>query len=83
MIGVTDAIGWLGRRNVSGQRSRPGFRDGRGRDGPRAGVEIVCLIEAHSMQGLGHMAVLVATARRGSGDAADIVNSGPVRASLA
>jgi hypothetical protein len=46
-------------------------------------VEIVCLIEAHSMQGLGHMAVLGRDGPSRVGDAADIVNSGPVRASLA
>ena len=41
------------------------------RDALRAGVEIVCSTDAHSVRGLGNMALSVATARRGWATAAE------------
>jgi DNA polymerase (family 10) len=48
------------------------------RDAPRAGVEIVCSTDAHSIAGLGNMALSVATARRGWATAAHVVNARPL-----
>ena len=52
------------------------------RDALRAGVEIVCSTDAHSIAGLGNMALSVATARRGWATAANVVNSRPLQAIL-
>ncbi len=52
------------------------------RDALRAGVEIVCSTDAHSLRGLGNMALAVATARRGWATAADVVNTRPLEAVL-
>jgi DNA polymerase (family 10) len=49
------------------------------RDALRAGVRIVCSTDAHSVQGLGNMALSVATARRGWATAADVLNTRPLR----
>jgi DNA polymerase (family 10) len=40
-----------------------------------AGVPIVCSTDAHSVRGLGNMALSVATARRGGAGAADVLNT--------
>jgi DNA polymerase (family 10) len=48
----------------------------------RAGVEIVCSTDAHSVRGLGNMTLSVATARRGWATAADVVNTRPLDAIL-
>jgi DNA polymerase (family 10) len=53
------------------------------RDALRAGVQIVCSTDAHSEQGLGNMALSVATARRGWATALDVVNTRPLDAVLA
>jgi DNA polymerase (family 10) len=53
------------------------------RDALRAGVRIVCSTDAHSLRGLGNMALSVATARRGWATAADVVNTRPLEAILA
>jgi DNA polymerase (family 10) len=53
------------------------------RDALRAGVEIVCSTDAHSIRGLGNMALSVATARRGWATAASVVNTRPLAAVLA
>ena len=45
------------------------------RDALRAGVQIVCSTDAHSVRGLTNMALSVATARRGSATAADVLNT--------
>jgi DNA polymerase (family 10) len=45
-------------------------------------VRIVCSTDAHSVRGLGNMALSVATARRGWATAADVVNTGPLEAIL-
>jgi len=52
------------------------------RDALRAGVQIVCSTDAHSVQGLGNMPLAVATARRGWATAAAVVNTRPLQAIL-
>jgi len=52
------------------------------RDALRAGVEIVCSTDAHSVRGLGNMPFAVATARRGWATAGDVVNTRPLPAFL-
>ena len=52
------------------------------RDALRAGVEIVCSTDAHSIRGLGNMPLSVATARRGWATAAQVVNTRPLSAIL-
>jgi DNA polymerase (family 10) len=49
------------------------------RDALRAGVQVVCSTDAHSVGGLGNMAFSVATARRGWATAVDIMNTRPLR----
>jgi DNA polymerase (family X) len=53
------------------------------RDARRAGVEIVCSTDAHSVAGLGNMAYAVATARRGWAEPTGVVNTRPLEAILA
>ena len=53
------------------------------RDAIRAGVEIVCSTDAHSVIGLDNMALAVATARRGWATAANVLNTRPLEAILA
>ncbi len=48
----------------------------------RAGVQIVCSTDAHSVRGLGNMGLSVATARRGWATAADVLNTRPLAALL-
>jgi DNA polymerase (family 10) len=52
------------------------------REALRAGVQIVCSTDAHSVRGLGNMALSVATARRGWARSADVVNTRPLDAIL-
>jgi DNA polymerase (family 10) len=52
------------------------------RDAIRAGVKIVCSTDAHSVRGLGNMAMSVATARRGWATSEDVVNTAPLQAIL-
>jgi DNA polymerase (family 10) len=52
------------------------------RDALRAGVQIVCSTDAHSVRGLGNMPLAVATARRGWATAADVLNTRPLRSLL-
>jgi DNA polymerase (family 10) len=52
------------------------------REALRAGVEIVCSTDAHSIRGLGNMELAVATARRGWAGAEHVVNTRPLRAVL-
>jgi DNA polymerase (family X) len=47
------------------------------RDAIRAGVEIVCSTDAHSVRGLGNMTLSVATARRGWAIASQVLNTRP------
>jgi DNA polymerase (family 10) len=44
----------------------------------RAGVQVVCSTDAHSIRGLANMALSVATARRGWAAAADVLNTNGV-----
>jgi DNA polymerase (family X) len=53
------------------------------RDALRAGVEIVCSTDAHSVAGLANMDFSVATARRGWATAASVLNTRPLAAVLA
>jgi DNA polymerase (family 10) len=48
------------------------------RDALRAGVEIVCSTDAHSVRGLGNMELSVATARRGWATPGEVVNTRPL-----
>jgi len=48
------------------------------REALRAGVEIVCSTDAHSVAGLANMTLAVATARRGWATAANVVNTRPL-----
>jgi DNA polymerase (family 10) len=48
------------------------------REALRAGLQIVCSTDAHSVRGLGNMLLSVATARRGGATAADVVNTKPL-----
>jgi DNA polymerase (family 10) len=53
------------------------------REALRAGVEIVCSTDSHSIRGLANMTLSVATARRGWATAEDVVNTRPLEAVLA
>jgi DNA polymerase (family X) len=68
---------------VNGLPDRLDLRGEHVRDALRAGVQIVCSTDAHSVRGLGNMALSVATARRGWATAADVVNTRPLRSILA
>jgi DNA polymerase (family X) len=52
------------------------------RDALRAGVQIVCSTDAHSVRGLENMTLSVATARRGWATGADVLNTRPLRTIL-
>jgi DNA polymerase (family 10) len=67
---------------VNGLPDRLDLRGEHVRDALRAGVEIVCSTDAHSVRGLDNMALSVATARRGWATAAGVVNTRPLRAIL-
>ena len=53
------------------------------RDALRAGVQIVCSTDAHSVRGLGNMGLSVATARRGWASAENVLNTRLLPAILA
>jgi DNA polymerase (family X) len=53
------------------------------RDALQAGARIVCSTDAHSVAGLGNMALSVDTARRGWATTADVVNTGSLEDLLA
>jgi DNA polymerase (family 10) len=67
---------------VNGLPNRLDLRGEHVRDALRAGVQIVCSTDAHSMRGLGNMALSVATARRGWATAAHVLNTRPLQAIL-
>ena len=67
---------------VNGLPDRLDLRGEHVRDALRAGVQVVCSTDAHSVRGLGNMALSVATARRGWATAADVVNTRPLRSIL-
>jgi DNA polymerase (family X) len=52
------------------------------RDAVRAGVQIVCSTDAHSVRGLGNMPLSVHTARRGWATRVDILNARPLESIL-
>ncbi len=60
---------------VNGLPDRLDLRGEHVRDALRAGVQIVCSTDAHSVPGLGNMTLSVATARRGWATAAHVVNT--------
>jgi DNA polymerase (family X) len=63
---------------VNGLPDRLDLRGEHVRDAVRAGVQIVCSTDAHSMRGLGNMELSVRTARRGWATAADVLNTRPL-----
>src|ERR687896_2488796 len=67
---------------VNGLPDRLDLRAEHVRDALRAGVQIVCSTDAHSVRGLANMALSVATARRGWATAAHVVNTRPLRSIL-
>jgi DNA polymerase (family X) len=68
---------------VNGLPDRLDLRGEHVRDALRAGVQIVCSTDAHSVRGLGNMTLSVQTARRGWATPADVVNTRPLRSILA
>jgi DNA polymerase (family X) len=67
---------------VNGLPLRLDLGGGHVRDALRAGVEIVCSTDAHSVRGLENMSFAVATARRGWATAAHVLNTRPLSAML-
>jgi DNA polymerase (family 10) len=67
---------------VNGLPDRLDLRGEHVRDALRAGVQIVCSTDAHSVRGLGNMTLSVQTARRGWAAAASVVNTRPLRSIL-
>jgi DNA polymerase (family 10) len=67
---------------VNGLPDRLDLRGEHVREALRAGVQIVCSTDAHSVRGLGNMELSVRTARRGWATAADVVNTRPLQAIL-
>jgi DNA polymerase (family X) len=67
---------------VNGLPDRLDLRGEHVRDALRAGVQIVCSTDAHSVRGLGNIALSVATARRGWATATHIVNTRSLRSIL-
>ncbi len=67
---------------VNGLPDRLDLRGEHVRDALRAGVEIVCSTDAHSVRGLDNMELSVRTARRGWATAAQVVNTRPLQSIL-
>jgi DNA polymerase (family X) len=67
---------------VNGLPDRLDLRAEHVRDALRAGVQIVCSTDAHSIRGLDNMVFSVATARRGWATHAAVVNTRPLPAVL-
>ena len=67
---------------VNGLPDRLDLSAGHVREALAAGVKIVCSTDAHSVRGLGNMALSVGTARRGWATPADVVNTRPLRSIL-
>jgi DNA polymerase (family 10) len=63
---------------VNGLPDRLDLRGEHVRDALRAGVQIVCSTDAHSVRGLDNMTLSVMTARRGWATAEQVVNAGPL-----
>jgi DNA polymerase (family 10) len=62
---------------VNGLPDRLDLRDEHVRAAIAAGVPLVCSTDAHSVNGLGNMALSVHTARRGGAGPADVLNTRP------
>ncbi len=67
---------------VNGLPDRLDLRGEHVRDALKAGVEIVCSTDAHSVRGLENIVFSVATARRGGASPDAVVNTRPLRAIL-
>lgn len=67
---------------VNGLPDRLDLRGEHVRDALRAGVQVVCSTDAHSVRGLDNMALSVQTARRGWATPADVLNTRPLRSIL-
>jgi DNA polymerase (family X) len=67
---------------VNGLPPRLDLRGEHVRDALRAGVQIVCSTDAHSIRGLANMALSVQTARRGWATPNDVFNTRPLRSIL-
>ena len=67
---------------VNGLSPRLDLRGEHVRDALRAGVQIVCSTDAHSVRGLANMELSVHTARRGWATPADVVNTRSLRSIL-
>jgi DNA polymerase (family 10) len=67
---------------VNGLSPRLDLRGEHVRDALRAGVQIVCSTDAHSVRGLANMTLCVHTARRGWATPADVVNTRPLQSLL-
>ncbi len=67
---------------VNGLPDRLDLRGEHVRDAIRAGVEIVCSTDAHSVRGLGNMTLSVMTARRGWATPSQVANTRPLRSIL-
>jgi len=63
---------------TNGLPDRLDLKDVYVRQAIEAGVPVCCSTDAHSVRGLGNMALSVATARRGWATAADILNTRPL-----
>jgi DNA polymerase (family 10) len=66
--------GLADRLDLSGEHTREALK---------AGVQIVCSTDSHSVRGLGNMPLAVATARRGWATPRDVLNTQPLSAILA
>ena len=67
---------------VNGLAPRLDLRGEHVRDALRAGVQIVCSTDSHSVLGLANMALSVQTARRGWATPADVLNTRPLQSIL-
>jgi DNA polymerase (family X) len=67
---------------VNGLPDRLDLRGEHVRDALRAGVQIVCSTDAHSVRGLENMSLSVRTARRGWATPAQVVNTRPLHLTL-
>jgi DNA polymerase (family 10) len=63
---------------VNGLSPRLDLRGEHVRDALRAGLQVVCSTDAHSVRGLDNMELAVRTARRGWATSADVLNAGPL-----
>ena len=63
---------------VNGLPDRLDLSSGHVREALAAGVPIVCSTDAHSVRGLGNMALSVATARRGAAPGGAVLNTLPL-----